>query len=110
MSRLFDPILIFIQAMHPDLSPEDTSAVVINHPNQYYELAQKVKKGISLTSSGEADSSQRSSVSRRAVKVPLNDSQMTTQIHSGLEDTSIDEEMSKIDSTLLEYAASNFDF
>lgn len=96
--------------MHPDLSAEDASAIVINHPNQYYELAQKVSKGIPLTSNGEADSSQRSRVQVRAVKVPLNDSQMTNQSQGGFEDTDIDEEMLKIDSTLLEYTASNLDF
>ncbi|KAM7542217.1 hypothetical protein Aperf_G00000017327 [Anoplocephala perfoliata] len=100
----------FFKAMHPELSAEDASAVVINHPNQYYELAQKVTKGIPLTSSNEADNSQRSNVSIRAVKVPLNDSQMTTQSQSGFKDTSIGEEMSNIDSTLMEYAVSNLDF
>ncbi|KAM3177833.1 hypothetical protein ACTXT7_003776 [Hymenolepis weldensis] len=100
----------FFKAIHPDLSAEDASAIVINHPNQYYELAQKVSKGIALTSNGEADSSQRSRVQVRAVKVPLNDSQMTNQSEGGFDDTGIDEEMLKIDSTLLEYTASNLDF
>ncbi|VDO00353.1 unnamed protein product [Rodentolepis nana] len=99
----------FFKAMHPDLSVEDASTVAINHPNQYYELAQKAIKGIPLTSNAETVSSQRSRVKVRAVKVPLNDSQMTSQ-STGFEDTSIDDEISKIDSTLLEYAGSNLDF
>lgn len=96
--------------MHPDLSPEDASAVVINHPNQYYELAQKVSKGIPLTSGGDAEGSQGSRVKIKPVKVPLNDSQMTNQSMEGFEDTSMDEEMLKISSTLQEYGAANLDF
>ena len=93
--------------MHPDLSPEDATSVTINHPNQYYELAQKVSRGIPLTTS-DPSSQRTAGVKRRVVKVSHNDSQVTNQSQPGFEDTSIDEDISKIDSTLLEY--SNIDF
>lgn len=96
--------------MHPELSPEDATSVTINHPNQYFELAQKASKGIPLSSSGGADppAQRTTGMKRRVVKVPLNDSQMTNQGQSGFEDTTIDDEISKIDSTLLEYSSLDF--
>ncbi|KAH9280923.1 DNA primase large subunit [Echinococcus granulosus] len=100
----------FFKAMHPELSPEDAASVVINHPNQFYELAQKASKGIPLSSSGESGAAnQRTNGTKwRAMKVPLNDSQLTNQSQSALDDTSIDEELSRIDSTLLEYSDMDF--
>ncbi len=82
----------------------------INHPNQYFELAQKVAKGLSLSGGDAADgeaSTQPSNAKRmRAVKVPLNESQVTNH---GMDDASIDAELSKIDSSLLqEYAGIDF--
>lgn len=99
-----------LQAMHPGLSPEDAASVVINHPNHYYELAQKASKGIALSSCGESGAApQRTNGTKWcAVKVPLNDSQLANQSQPGLDDTTIDDEFSRIDSTLLDY--SNVDF
>ncbi|VDK20313.1 unnamed protein product [Taenia asiatica] len=100
----------FFKATHPGLSPEDAASVVINHPNQYYELAQKVSKGIPLSSSGESGAAFQSTngTKRCAIKVPSNNSQLANQSHSGLEDTTMDEKLSRIDSALLDH--SNIDF
>uniref|UniRef100_A0A5K3EGF5 DNA primase large subunit n=1 Tax=Mesocestoides corti TaxID=53468 RepID=A0A5K3EGF5_MESCO len=100
----------FFKAAHPELSPEDAASVNINHPNQFYELAQKAARGLQFALNGASDgSSQRTpGVKTRAVKVPLNDPQIINQSSSILDDTTIDAELSKIDSTLLEYSSIDF--
>lgn len=95
----------FFKGSHPTLSPEDAIAVNINHPNQFYELAQKVSNGISLSAIPATPSGEHV----RAVKIPLNDSRLLNSTSASLmDDTSIDAELSKIDSTLMEYADMDF--
>ncbi|VDM01703.1 unnamed protein product [Schistocephalus solidus] len=94
----------YFKAMHPSLSPEDAAAVNITHPNQFFEVGQKVANGTPL--SNAAASAIPATSRTKARKVPLNESRLMNT--SELDDSSVDAELSKIDSTLLEYSSINF--
>ncbi len=102
----------YFKAMNPQLKPEEAQSVNINHPNQFFELGQKVAKGISLVAAGSGDGTnpqQQQQPSRvKALKVPLNESSMMNRSGTMDDDASIDAELSKIDSTLMEYSGLDF--